>query len=122
MSWCRLDPRQPHFITDHFWFWRQEVNHGPVHPGFDAPRCVPCGFNKSGIDTARLGFDPPHACPACSVAALCAADSRKDLYTRDCSNFRLRYPQREASVPETVGGRNGWAGNAHVQLPRCPSA
>ncbi|GAB4822791.1 hypothetical protein N2152v2_009837 [Parachlorella kessleri] len=99
----KLDPQQPHFITDHFWFWRQEVDHGPVHPGFDAPRCVPCGFNKSGIDTARLGFDPPHACPSCSVAALCAADTRKDLYTQDCSSFRLRYPQREKSVPETEG-------------------
>lgn len=87
----RLDPNLPWFITDHFWFWRKGVNSGPVHPAFDAPRCVPCGFNKTGLDLGALGFDPPPACPYCSKELLCPADTRHALYNQDCS-LNLLYP------------------------------
>lgn len=76
-----------------------------MHPAHDAPRCVPCGFNKTGLDTGALGFDPPHACGSgCTVELLCRADAgRAGLYTEDCQRFNLRYPGRPGSVPETVG-------------------
>jgi hypothetical protein len=85
-------------ITDHFWFWRKGKNPGPIHPAFDAPRCVPCGFNKSGLDTVALGFDPPPACPYCTVEALCKADSRRELYKQPeggsgVCTLDLKYPQ-----------------------------
>ena len=51
----RLDPNLPWMITDHIWFWRTGINSGPVHPAFDAPRCVPCHFNKSGGRAGRGG-------------------------------------------------------------------
>lgn len=96
----------PHFITDHIWFWGLGTAspNAPSHPAWDAPRCVPCDFNRSLLAGAQLPFQPPSACPYCTWQALCAADSaRRDLYGPNCE-FKPRYPQEGEYLAHGGGG------------------
>lgn len=92
-----MDPELPHLISDHFWFWGYGGASSPTifHPARDAPRCLPCAFNRSRLDPAALppGFEPPSGCPYCSWELLRKADARSELYTQGGGRApRLVYP------------------------------
>lgn len=108
----KLDPDLPWFISDHMWFWGYEdaIYKKVNHPAADAPRCVPCGFDKSAINKEKVGFDPPEACPYCTWDLLCQHDtSRKSLYEQPeregepCS-FKRKYPQDGEYLVHGGGG------------------
>ena len=80
---------------------RLPLEGGPplIHP-------APC---PAGLDVTALGFDPPLACPYCTVDKLCHADGRKELYKEDCSGMKLMYPQvtvPTAGPPARIVGWN----------------
>lgn len=87
----------PHFITDHVWFWGNASAHrSTFHPSADAPRCVPCGFDRARLAGRALPFAPPSACPYCTWQQLCAADAgRRGLYAADCGFRQVLPPEGE---------------------------
>ncbi|KAK9816820.1 hypothetical protein WJX72_005362 [[Myrmecia] bisecta] len=68
-----LDPDMPYFITDHMW-WSSHPGRAS-HPNREAPRCLPCNFDDSGLDKSRAPFNAPKGCP-CTPQLLCDTDER----------------------------------------------
>ncbi|GIL93811.1 hypothetical protein Vretimale_188 [Volvox reticuliferus] len=103
---ANFDPEQPLAITDNIWFYTQHTNPG-------APRCLPCGFNTSTIQTNHT-FTPRPACPFCTRALACGTYGPRYR----CNESHLA--SLEAEFGQTV--LNSGSGNGSSSGPAAAAA
>ncbi|KAK9848859.1 hypothetical protein WJX84_012447 [Apatococcus fuscideae] len=93
-----LDPDMPYFITDHMW-WSNTPGRAS-HPNRQAPRCLPCNFDKSKFKGLRPPFEAPIGCP-CTPQSICEADDR-GIFNQYCD-----IPRAPIATYSMHGGAGG---------------
>lgn len=84
--------------ADHMW-WSNTPGRAS-HPNRQAPRCLPCNFDKSKFKGLRPPFEAAVGCP-CTPQAICEADDR-GIFNQYCD-----IPRAPIATYSMHGGAGG---------------